>query len=524
MANTNTNTNTNALIDCNNYSYKSWTEYFADGKLTITSLPLDKSWKTPMFNELFEDDDDIQNNVAMLNPGVNPINRYYRYLTDNLFDSHGSAEIPLGNKPGLPRKLKIGGAYQYDKIKNDQYNYYLGMSGSAPVSQTSDINQILNLNQFEISNSTDINGVPFGSLNWYYNRDNLPTDHSFGRSNINAAYVMADYAIIPRLRVSGGVRMEYTNMYTDVNKFDSLGLSSEDPRRFYEPGTLPATPGTLSEMSYLPSATLIYKLRSNEESPINIRAGYSETVARPSLRELSNVTTFDYELQANVTGNPNLKIAHVKNYDFRIESYFKNKDNVSLSVFYKDFKEHIELERSDVFYWQNVDKSNVTGIELEGRKGIIKGLEFRANITLVKSYTSYIRTRQEIVGSSVVTYYEDTVKRPMFGQAPYIINAILSYTSDTLGLTATVSYNIQGPRLVIGSNNKATPDIYELQRHLLDFKLTKKLSKRFSASLTIKDIMNSFITRAYKFDDGYNVIYDRYIWGTTYLLSVLYKI
>jgi len=468
-----------------------------------------------------------QTNSYSLDPGSYPIDRFYRYLSDNLFDSRLSAELPLGNKPGLPRKLKFGGAFQSDKQKFDQYDYYLGKLGSEgqpPRLTSDDINSYLSLDQFAISSGVASNGIPFSTQNWYYNRDNVPTDHSFGRSKIQAAFLMADYSIITRLRISGGIRAEYTNMLTDVVKFDSLGYSSDDPRRFYAQGTLPATPGTLNETNFLPSATLIYKLRSNEDSPINIRFSFSQSIARPSIRELSNTTTFDYELQTNVTGNPSLKIAHVNNYDFRIESYFKNKDNISLSVFYKDFKNHIELERSDVFYWQNVDKSNVTGLELEGRKSIIKGLEFRANVTLVKSITEYIRTRQEIVGTTVVTYNEDTVKRPMFGQAPYVVNAILSYTSDTLGLTATVSYNIQGPRLVIGSNNKSTPDIYELPRNLLDFKLSKKIGKHFIASFTIKDILSSYITRAYKFDDGYNVLYDKYRWGTTYLMSISYKI
>ena len=463
-------------------------------------------------------------NSYVLDPGVHDIDRFYRYLSDNLFDSHISVEIPIGNKPGLTRKLKFGGAYLDENTKSDQYQYLLGRGDYTLPLQSSDINSYLSLDQFQVSNGINTSGVPYSTLNWYYNLNNNPTDHTFGKSKISAAFIMADYTIISRLRISGGVRVEQTNMLTDVNKFDSLGLSDTDPRRFYQEGVLPAIPGRLNQTNFLPSATIIYKLIDKEENPTNIRLGYSQTLARPSLREISNTSNFDYELQDNVRGNPNLKMVEIKNYDFRIESYFKNKDNLSLSVFYKDFKNHIELEHADVYTWINVDKSNVTGIELEGRKAIIKGLEFRANVTLVKSATSYVRTRQEIVGTTVITYNEDTVKRSMFGQAPYIVNAILSYTSDSLGLTATLSYNIQGPRLVIGSNNKSIPDIYELQRHLLDFKVSKKFGKHFSVSFTVKDILNSKVTRAYKFDDGSTVIYDQYRWGTNYLFGLLYKL
>lgn len=459
-----------------------------------------------------------------LDPSARDIDRFYRYLSDNLFDSHASAEIPLSNKPGITRKFKVGGAYQLNKTKNDQYQYQLGKGDYTPPLQNSDIDAYLNLDQFAVSNGTDINGVPYSTLNWYYNFFDTPIDHTFGKSEITAAFAMIDYTIVPKLRLSGGVRMEHTNMFTDVDKFDSLGLSDNDPRRFYKSGVLPATPGKIKQTNFLPSLTLIYKLIDKEESPTNIRLGFSQTLARPSLREISNVTNFDNELQTPVSGNPNLKMVEITNYDFRIESYFKNKDNVSLSVFYKNFKNHIELERSSNFYWENVDKSNVTGLEIEFRKGIIKGLEFRANLTLVKSFTSYVRTRQEVIGSTVTTYYEDTVKRSMFGQAPYIINGILSYTNDSLGLIATVSYNVQGSRLVIGSNNKATPDIYELQRHLLDFKISKKVGKHFSLSFTIKDLLNSPIKRAYIYEDGEELLFDKYRWGTNYLLGISYKL
>src|SRR6185436_18541902 len=158
-----------------------------------------------------------------------------------------------------------------------------------------------------------------------------------------------------------------------------------------------------------------------------------------------------------------------------------------LSLFYKDFKNHIELELSDSYYWQNVEDSKAYGIELEGKKKIIRNLEFRANVTLVKSTTTFVRTTIESVGGYKTYYYGDVVKRPMFGQAPYILNGILDYSSDSLGLSVTVSYNVQGPRLAIGSNNPAIPDVYDLPRNLLDCKITKKIGKHFSVSLTSRN-------------------------------------
>ncbi len=506
------------------YQYKS--EHYLPAskiKMEVNASYTKGNSNAPDFKYLQYDGNPNTNSYS-LDPSARDIDRFYRYLSDDLFDSRASLEMPIGNKPGLTRKIKIGGAYQSNNTKNDQYRYQLRKGDYTAPLENSDIDSYLSLDQFEVSNGVNTSGVPYSTINWYYNYADNPIDHTFGKSKIAAAFVMADFTIIPRLRLSGGVRMEQTDMFTDVDMFDSLGLSAEDPRRFYKPGTLPATPGRIKQTNFLPSATLIFKLINKEDSPTNIRLGFSQTIARPSLREISNVTNFDQELQTPVAGNPNLKIVEIKNYDLRIESYFKNKDNVSISLFYKDFKNHIELERADNFYWDNVDRSTVTGVEFEFRKGIIKGLEFRANLTLVKSYTSYVRTRQEIIGTNITTYYLDTVKRSMFGQAPFIINGILSYTSDSLGLTATVSYNVQGARLVIGSSNLSIPDIYEQPRHLLDFKISKKIGKYFGVSFTIKDILNSPVTRSYNFDDGEDIIFDQYHWGTNYLLGISFKL
>ncbi|HMT30548.1 MAG TPA: carboxypeptidase-like regulatory domain-containing protein, partial [Bacteroidia bacterium] len=53
------------------------------------------------------------------------IHRYYRYLTENVFDSRLSTEIPLSDKPELVRKLKAGGSYQRIDQKFDQYDYFV---------------------------------------------------------------------------------------------------------------------------------------------------------------------------------------------------------------------------------------------------------------------------------------------------------------------------------------------------------------------------------------------------------------
>ncbi len=118
----------------------------------------------------------------------------------------------------------------------------------------------------------------------------------------------------------------------------------------------------------------------------------------------------------------------------------------------------------------------------------------------------------------------DTVSRTMFGQAPYVVNSMLTYNFDSLGMTVTVGYNVQGARLVIASDNSERPDVYELPRHLFDIKITSKLGRHFGVSFTVKDVLNSPVRRSYNNNDGFTLDYDNYQYGTNYLLGFSYKL
>lgn len=446
-----------------------------------------------------------------------PVQRFYRYLTENLFDSRLLAEFPLSDIPGLSRKLKFGGAYQRIYRKSNQYEYFLN---TADYSKPFDgnINSYLETSNFGITSENNA-GVPYHDLELHYQGSQRFWDHNIGYSDIAAGFAMMDYSIRRSLRFSGGVRVEDASIYTDALKFDTLEYASDDPRRSL-------TPGELNKFSILPSANVIYKLKDSEEDPINLRLNYSRTVARPSIRELSGYFAYDYELRSYVIGNPELKTVQINNYDLRLESYFKSKDNISVSFFYKSFIDHIELLNTGSYTWQNVDNSYVAGIELEGKKTIFKKLELRANITFVKSQSEFDQYDISIndKGELLQGAFQQHISRSMYGQAPYIINGIISYRADSLRLTTAISYNLQGPKLVIpGLFDK--PNVYEYSMHLLDVKLSKDLGKFFNVSLTVRDIMNAPIRRVYRRQSGeWLNDYDKFRYGTNYLFGISYKL
>jgi outer membrane receptor protein involved in Fe transport len=444
------------------------------------------------------------------------IRRFYRYLDEDIFDARLSAEIPLSNKTGREsNKLKIGGStlYNYRKIDNEEYRVMLG-NGAVPVLQSTDIDGYM-LDRFTMTDSL---------IDFYYISLDEDRNHSFGHSRVDAAFAMITYDVTSSLKFSGGVRAEHTDIFTDVDKFFQEGYVRDDPRRSNVTNFPNVNAVDINEWHVLPSGSLIYKIESEKLERVNVRLNYSKSLARPSIRELNDAAILDNEFRQFIYGNSDLKIAEVTNYDLRLESYFKNGDNVSASLFYKDFTNHIEMGFGNVgITWENVPESSVIGVELEGKKDIGDHLEFRGNLTWVKSESQFVRKDFSIVDGRKFYLPIDTIYRPMFGQAPYLVNAMLSYKADSIGLTATLSYNVQGERLVITGAFKGWADVYELPRHLLDFKVSKKLGERMTASVTVRDILNAPVLRAYDLPSGW-FDFDRFRYGTTYLLSIGYKL
>ncbi len=445
------------------------------------------------------------------------IRRYYRNLDENIFDGRIGAEIPLkSSKDGVVRKLKFGGSTtrNYRKIDNDEFRLFVGNKPDAGLAD-GDLDNYLSPDKFVMQNS---------QVNYYYEHFDFDRNHSFGHSNVEAAYALLDYELNSSIRFSGGVRAEHTDIFTDVDKYYRLGYARNDIRRENVGGFAFVNAGVINQWNFLPSGSLIYKVKSKSSTQSNLRLNYSQSVARPSIREMSDAAIFDNEFRTLIYGNSDLKMVHIANYDFRGETYFANGDNISVSVFYKDFHNHIEMGFGSAgITWDNIDHSTVKGVEIEGKKQLGKHFEFRANLTLVKSQAQFVRKDLQIVDGVKVYTIIDTLYRPMFGQAPYLFNSILSYTADSLGLTATVSYNVQGPRLVIAGSIKGRPDVYEIPRHLVDFKLSKNIGKHYVASITVRDILNAPVRRAYKLPSGY-VDYDRFRYGTNFLVSFAYKL
>lgn len=334
-----------------------------------------------------------------------------------------------------------------------------------------------------------------------------------------AGYVMFDNKFTDKIRLVWGARLESY----------SLDLSSKE-------GSTKINP-VWNDL--LPSANFTYSL--NEKS--NIRASYFRSVARPELREAAPMGYYDYELNANITGDPKLKRSLIDNYDVRYEYYPKPGEIISASVFYKHFNNTLENKiyaENSAYEISPANYKSATniGIEAEVRKNLgfiaegsfLDNMSFYINAAYIKSVVK--KDSASAVANIMVS------ERPLAGQSPYMINSSLSYAAIGGKLNVNLLYNIIGQRLyLVGQGGKG--NVYESPRNLLDFQASYNVSKRSEIRLNVKDILNNPY-RLYFDQDGtgkfekQNItpahidldkdgLYQEYRPGTTLSLTYTYK-
>ncbi|GAB4092943.1 TonB-dependent receptor [Flaviaesturariibacter terrae] len=295
---------------------------------------------------------------------------------------------------------------------------------------------------------------------------------------LNAAYLQFDNNFGNRFRAVWGVRYE---------DFDQLvgSVHTSDPRYLHT-----------VQGDWLPGLNLTYKLNGRT----NIRLSGSQTVVRPEFRELSDFAFYDFELGATIVGNRRLVRTKVTNLDLRYELYPRAGELLTFGVFYKYFRNPIELYfntsgagSSNTFNFTNIDQAHGYGLEFEARKKLDFTSALR-NFTLT-SNVSYIFNK--VSGSDISARTQAaSLNRPMQGQSPYLLNFGLQYDLEKYGLSSTLLFNRIGRRILfVGNLQQSTgvgvPEIWENPRSLLDLQLAKKvLTGKGELRFNVSDILN----------------------------------
>jgi TonB-dependent receptor len=285
---------------------------------------------------------------------------------------------------------------------------------------------------------------------------------------VSAGYLMAEVPLGARIRVIGGARVE---------RWD-LAMAAEPTGR----GVVEIV---RTNTDVLPALTVNVGLGESS----SLRFSASRTLARPEYRELAPVSYRDMLGEREVFGDSSLVRTLVQNYDVRWEWYPGYGEVLSLGAFAKRFDNPIEpidvaTSGASQMSFINAESAFNYGVEVELRKELAflsEGLRPLALFTNVTLMTSRINTSNS--GLSALTNDE----RPMVRQAPYVVNAGLSYASlSSRPMGVTLLYNVVGKRITYAAVTPVRVDTYEQPRRQLDlsvrFPLFGGMNGKFDAT------------------------------------------
>jgi len=307
----------------------------------------------------------------------------------------------------------------------------------------------------------------------------------------------------------GGARYETTDFKVHSESYIASSVTS-----------LKINDAHLVQSDLLPAVGLIVAAASN----MNVRVNYSQTIARPSFRELAAYYSYDPIISDFVEGNPLLKMSAIDNYDLRYEWFPKPGELFSVSLFYKDLKDAIERgnkkKEGDVITFNNYD-AKLYGVEFEVRKGLgflddtLSPFSFGGNLSLVKSE---VKLNEIDFNSKRDSLPNASRTRPLYDQSPYVLNLDLNYSNPGIGTSATLIFNVSGPRIAITKLN--TDDVYEQPTPTLDFVLSQKLGRHTTVKIGAKNLLDPKIERTY--GKSSNRLYSSYTKGRAFGVSLTY--
>lgn len=425
---------------------------------------------------------------------------------------------------GNSAKLKFGTNHNYKKRDYEILLYNIQFWGGQSWEEP-DATQVLNPDNIYPNSPNSI---------YYMNGNSDPNPNAYESTvNNTAAYVSNEFEPIVNLKTILGVRMEnYVQTHTGRDQKFANGNT--------ETGYNLDNEKVLESMDFFPSVSLIYSLTDAQ----NIRASWSRTIARPSFKELSfaqimdpiSGNTFNGGLFPYPDWDGNLTETNINNIDLRWEVFGDRGQNVSTSLFYKEFNDPIELVRiasqqtGTGYQPRNVGDGTLYGLELEFSKNlnfvspVLQYLSINGNLTLVESKIEMTDTEYESRKSYEKTGESIDRTRDMAGQSPYVINAGVSYNNYETGWAAGFFYNVKGETLsIVGTS--LFPDVYVKPFHSLNFSMNKKFGEDQRAKIDFKvsNILDQSHESYYKSYGADSQIYSIFNPGRTFSLGLSYK-
>ncbi|OGU34594.1 MAG: hypothetical protein A2068_04025 [Ignavibacteria bacterium GWB2_35_6b] len=327
-----------------------------------------------------------------------------------------------------------------------------------------------------------------------------------GKEDYWAAYIMPTISIGDQITFIPGIRYEHNKtVYTGIRgdggvKIQSVGYA-------YHEKTV-----TRENEYFLPMIHARYK----PFDWFDVRASYTQTLARPSYTEFLPSWHITAQPQTITYSNPNLKPSQAENYDLYFSFYGNKIGLFTIGLFTKNIDDLIFSENKIILsdtmaveefglteeetglspvsfkskpiwsYVNNPNKTEIYGLEVEWQSnlwylpGLLKNIVFGINYTYTHSETKYPRTvpikkvvpspfgnREVIVGNADSAY-----TAPMLYQPDHILNITLGYDYEGFSIRGSMQFKSR-----IFSQNDWRPELrgYTDDFTIFDLAVSQKL-------------------------------------------------
>ncbi len=355
--------------------------------------------------------------------------------------------------------------------------------------------------------------------------DNTNASDAFNANFQNyAAYLSFDVNPIESIRWTAGLRFESSRQ--TVGTF----LSPDQPQgqtiicgdRVFTPNEGDPINCVQSAPLLFPSSTLTWQFFNN----MQLRLGYSETVNRPDLRELSNSTFLNEDTDFFEQGDPEINIARLRNYDARWEWYFLPKQSFTFGVFYKNISRAIEERVSAVGdvrtrVFTNVGDASLFGLEAEADIEIPLA-DWVPNVSAFHDRRFFITANGTYIDSELSPFDRNQPSRRLQGQSNFLANLQIGYDSDVKKERFALLVNYQGDRIfaVATPDSGGLPSINAAPPVLVDItyaKGFKLLGRIWEFEFKAKNLLgDEYLLTQGNVADGSAAVFESYELGTSF--------
>ncbi|MCX8489720.1 MAG: carboxypeptidase-like regulatory domain-containing protein [Cyclobacteriaceae bacterium] len=391
--------------------------------------------------------------------------RFYSKLNEHTFSVAGNLEVKLNPEQPEEKQTKLMGGF-YHELKQRQFAARWMSYKWLDINKADNNLLLTSFNQIFVPENL---GAKF-ILEEGTNHGPDLFDKYNGENQLTAGYLSISSPLGEKFRLSAGLRIENNIQIIDVYNVDGQRVRvAKNPLAVLMP---------FGNLSYNVSEKMI------------VRLAYSKTVNRPVFRELAPFNYYDFDRNADIFGNVDLKTAQIDNVDLSWELYPTKSEKISFGVFYKNFKDPIEQylsPGSNLRYgYINAERATTYGVEAEFRKSLenlssnfLNKLTFALNGALIKS---------EIELPASLSNLEKN--RSMQGQSPYVANSSIYYNNAERGLQVSIQYNVFGKRIFAVGDKDANPNQYEMPRDQIDLTISKQFNSHLEIKFGIQDLLN----------------------------------